>query len=356
METTRPSLSIIIPVYNGERFMPQLFETLSTQGIFEPSCPFPVEIIMVDDGSTDGSAAAIQAFAATHPCVRYLYQENQGQASGRNRGIDNARMDYIYMMDQDDILVPNSLIPFTLKLHEDGTDVLRFKYQIVDECDLSKVRLNLHHNDNVITKECRGEVFITENNFLEYETPIWSSLYRRQFIEENNIRFDDRIRVIDDYVFNMECFLKDPRVSVTDTLGILWIQYPMSDYHNPDKYHIWNRRKTYPVLSERFLEFAINVTNPQIREYLIKEAYRYVLNYWFMAFMWMPESYDYFARKISLQESKGLLHPKIPFPLGIESIAGKQLVFKSLWFGMKHPVALKAISRLRSLIKIIIGK
>lgn len=97
---TYPLVSIIVPLYNGEKHIEQCIESLLGQR-------YPnKEIIVVDDGSTDGSAAKVKAFGDK---VRYLYQDNAGSAVARNTGIEHAKGEFIAFNDGDDIWAPNRL-------------------------------------------------------------------------------------------------------------------------------------------------------------------------------------------------------------------------------------------------------
>ena len=95
----RSLVTVIVPVYNGERYL-----AFALKSIFEQDyCP--LEIIVVDDGSVDGSADIVKSF----PEIRYLHQSNQGVAVARNVGLDAARGQFIAFLDQDDLWMPNKL-------------------------------------------------------------------------------------------------------------------------------------------------------------------------------------------------------------------------------------------------------
>jgi glycosyltransferase involved in cell wall biosynthesis len=94
-----PLVSVIVPVYNRERF---LCETLESVFALDYE---PFEVIVVDDGSTDGSAAIARSF----PAVRCLEQENRGPAAARNAAIEVARGEFIAFVDSDDVVLPNKL-------------------------------------------------------------------------------------------------------------------------------------------------------------------------------------------------------------------------------------------------------
>ncbi|MBI4573499.1 MAG: glycosyltransferase family 2 protein, partial [candidate division NC10 bacterium] len=96
---TGPLVSVILPVYNGERFLAAAIASILAQDYQ------PIEVIVVDDGSTDGTAAIARSFQG----VRYLYQPNQGPAFARNAGIAVARGAFIAFLDADDLMVPTRL-------------------------------------------------------------------------------------------------------------------------------------------------------------------------------------------------------------------------------------------------------
>ncbi|MGQ9606919.1 MAG: glycosyltransferase family 2 protein [Thermogutta sp.] len=98
--TDRPTVSVVIPVWNAARYLP---ETL--RSVLRQTRP-PEEIVVVDDGSTDASAAVAEGFG---PTVRVLRQENRGESAARNRGIEAARGEWIAFLDADDLWHPDKL-------------------------------------------------------------------------------------------------------------------------------------------------------------------------------------------------------------------------------------------------------
>jgi len=99
MSEEDPLVSVIIPVYNGARFLRAALES-----VFAQTYP-PIEVIVVDDGSVDDSGIIAQSF----PDVRYIHQENQGVAAARNHGIEAARGEFFAFLDQDDLWTPEKL-------------------------------------------------------------------------------------------------------------------------------------------------------------------------------------------------------------------------------------------------------
>jgi glycosyltransferase involved in cell wall biosynthesis len=95
-----PKVSVIIPTYNSARFLPEALESVFSQNYAD------YEVIVVDDGSTDGTTAVLQPYAGR---IRYLYQPNAGSAAARNTGLDMGRGEYIVFLDADDLLLPGKL-------------------------------------------------------------------------------------------------------------------------------------------------------------------------------------------------------------------------------------------------------
>lgn len=96
-QVIQPLVSVIVPVYNGESFLEEAIASILAQSYRN------LEVLVVDDGSSDGSAEIVTGF----PAVRYHYQPNQGQCAALNTGIRLARADYLAFLDQDDVWLPD---------------------------------------------------------------------------------------------------------------------------------------------------------------------------------------------------------------------------------------------------------
>ncbi len=101
----QPTLSVVIPVFNGSKFLAEALHSVMCQGIS------PLEIIVVDDGSSDNSAGVAEAFAREQGApVQVIRQENQGPSAARNKGLRQARGELLVFLDADDLLQENSLV------------------------------------------------------------------------------------------------------------------------------------------------------------------------------------------------------------------------------------------------------
>ena len=98
-----PKISVIVPVYNVELYLYQCLDSIINQTFKD------IEIICINDGSTDNSGKVLEEYAQKDDRVKVLTQENQGQAVARNKGLDIAKGEYIYFVDSDDFIHPQTL-------------------------------------------------------------------------------------------------------------------------------------------------------------------------------------------------------------------------------------------------------
>ena len=152
-------LSIIVPVYNVEAYLERCVGSLLDQDIDRSD----YEIILVDDGSTDGSDTLCDRIASQEPGIRVIHKENGGLGSARNAGIRAAAGEYILFVDSDDYLEPCVLSGLRGQIERQALDILRFNYQNVNEAgevfEPNKVsKPFVDYSDEV----CDGETFLTE--------------------------------------------------------------------------------------------------------------------------------------------------------------------------------------------------
>lgn len=114
------TLSVVLPVYNVEAYLAQCLDSLLDQSFGD------FELIAVDDGSSDGSAAILEKYAASDKRLKIICQANAGLGAARNRGLDVARGKYVYFMDSDDLLQPNTFERAIEELERNELDQLIF--------------------------------------------------------------------------------------------------------------------------------------------------------------------------------------------------------------------------------------
>ena len=120
-----PEISIIIPVFNVEQYLKQCLDSIVSQDCSS------IEVILIDDGSTDGSATLCKDYANTYNYIKFLHKENGGVSSARNMGLQHAKGEYVAFIDSDDYVTPDYLESLYKLLNHSQADVAQCGHYIV---------------------------------------------------------------------------------------------------------------------------------------------------------------------------------------------------------------------------------
>ncbi len=189
--------SVIIPVYNSEKYLRDCIESVLNQTYGE------YEIVIVNDGSTDHSLDVCREYSRKHDNVKVINKDNGGQSSARNVGLKNSVGEYIVFLDSDDRIVDRDFFSKISAITETNkTDIIAFKYIELYE-DLGKAKPL-----NVNLSECRCESYVdTLKNLIKRDAfycSAWSKCVRRELLTDNGITFDERSRCEDmDWYFGV---------------------------------------------------------------------------------------------------------------------------------------------------------
>lgn len=199
-------LSIIIPAYNAEAYLPHCLDSILAQE--RQDC----EVIVVDDGSTDGTAALLERY----PDVKVVHQENRGMGTARNRGLDEARGEYILFVDSDDLLTDDALETLVAELS--GEDIIAFNAKKLHDATGEQTyhpTIREPETTDGWSYYNRHRLEATDIHFV----CIWQRAYRRQFLVDNNLRFADGLRRAEDDLFTTQAMLHAKSVkTITDCL------------------------------------------------------------------------------------------------------------------------------------------
>lgn len=205
-------LSVICPVCNAQAYLRRCLDTLAEQTVRD------MEIICVDDGSTDGSVQILEEYAGRDPRMRVVTQENRGQGAARNRGVTIAKGEYIYFMDADDELaVPDALKRLLVEVERERLDVLFFDAET--RCDDGVEFKNIVKKEDYVRLHDYSAVFAGSELFArflknrEYSVSPCLAIYRRGFLEEKKIRFPSERIFYEDNIFMTRVLLAAQRVS-----------------------------------------------------------------------------------------------------------------------------------------------
>lgn len=186
-------VSVILPVYNVEKYIREALDSVINQTYKN------LEIILVDDGSPDSSGDICDEYAAKDDRIRVIHKENGGVSSARNAGIEMAAGDWIYFMDPDDWIEPDTLEAAVGMAAENGCDMCMFDVEKV-----SRTRKTLR------TFQCDGTVFrdpADEKVFLAFACVIgavWNIVTKADFIKK--LRFDESFSIREDDIFKLQLY------------------------------------------------------------------------------------------------------------------------------------------------------
>lgn len=186
-------LSIIIPAYNVEKFLPKCLDSILRQECGD------FEVIVVNDGSTDGTLSLLEKYARTYSNLNVITQDNAGMSTARNRGLEVAQGEYVMFVDSDDWLCNNALS--SLYPYLNGEDVVCFNSKkYIEDKDV------FVENDRPFTcKAMSGWDYFNNQRLIPAEIHfvcVWQRAYRREFLDANNLRFADGILRAEDDLFS----------------------------------------------------------------------------------------------------------------------------------------------------------
>lgn len=280
---TKPLLSIIIPIYNSEKWILETLESVSNQTYKN------LEIICVDDGSNDSSCDIVNSFSETDTRVKLFKQQNSGVSASRNFGLEMAKGDYIGFIDADDIILPTMYEKLINLLETESSDIAfcaftRFfpsgKHLKTIETSFQKLRENPSdikyfwystpsktYNDTLFTNDIHGSVC--------------RSVFKNEIISKNNLKFDTRLRFSEDQIFTCSYLQVCNKISYTDESLMLyrantkeWI------YHNLFDNDMDLLKCQLNLLAQN--KFYIDKQKRQLAGYLKCSTYFMIINEEFM--------------------------------------------------------------------------
>ena len=191
-----PKVSFIVPVYNTQEFLPRCLDSLLGQ-----TCP-DIEIVVVNDGSPDDSAAIIGKYACKDSRVCVVEKSNGGLSSARNAGMDVARGDIIDFVDSDDYVEPNLAEFLVGTFAEEHPEIVVFG-AVCEPAELASKRIKQLLSPEACVFESFDPALLFSANAQPY---VWRAAYSRELIERESLRFAENVRFAEDVVFQLESY------------------------------------------------------------------------------------------------------------------------------------------------------
>lgn len=193
-----PLISVVVPVYNVEKYLNRCIDSILNQTLKK------IEIILVDDGSTDNSPFICDEYCDRYENIKVIHKKNNRVAAARNDGIKLATGKYIALVDSDDWIESNMLEEMYNKAEEFHTDITMCDFRKVgveSEYTVSQPIREGYYDRDMIESELFPCLIMFEN--IEFPPTIsnWTCLFRREFLIENNLFYDEDIHYCEDSIF-----------------------------------------------------------------------------------------------------------------------------------------------------------
>ena len=226
-----PKISVIIPVYNGEKYLSRCFSSLKNQ-----TCQ-DWQAIFVDDGSTDKSGDILDKYAAKDNRIVVIHKENMGVSAARNDGIKRARGIYIHFMDVDDE-IDNNYYESMLKF-ADNRDIICSGF-----VSNSKYSKNLVYKKIHVLKTLFGKLFWSQALIKSF---VWRYLFKTEFIKKNKLQFDAGLISQEDAVFVLNALSLSGQIVIVPNTNYHYLFNIDSALNRKDKAHREKLKKQYKI-------------------------------------------------------------------------------------------------------------
>ncbi|WP_060668318.1 glycosyltransferase family 2 protein [Oceanobacillus caeni] len=197
-----PLISVIIPVYNVEEYLEECLNSIINQTYKH------IEVIIINDGSTDNSYKVINEYANNYKNMKVINQKNAGQSVARNKGMEIAKGKYIYFLDSDDYILPETFDNLVQQLEKNNLDLIRFVARPFSDSFNKKVDVKEYDFRNYFED---GRVY-NKAEFLSRNLKAFSPspvlfMIKKEILIKNNLSFHPNI-IHEDELFTLEDFFK----------------------------------------------------------------------------------------------------------------------------------------------------
>ena len=194
-----PKISIIVPVYNVEQYLPRCIDSILNQSFAD------FELLLIDDGSKDKSGAICDEYAAKDSRIRLFHKKNGGVSSARNIGLENARGEWLSFIDGDDEITEGY---FNIRQEHEGVDVIIKPYSVVN----ADGRVTCHNNElSILTgKDKIFRYYVQKRN-----NALWDKIIKRKTVGTK--RFNTNVSIGEDFLFFLSVLPNVKSIAFDDT-------------------------------------------------------------------------------------------------------------------------------------------
>jgi glycosyltransferase involved in cell wall biosynthesis len=261
--------SIVIPVYNSEKFIAQSVNSVLCQTFSE------FELLLVNDGSTDDTGKILNELSHQDERIKIISKINGGASSARNAGFSKAEGDYIVFIDSDDTVSPNYIKDLVDGLYNNMADIVVHGFQVFDGNKETK-KVAPYKNELISIESKR---IFEEIPLLCLSSPI-SKLFKKSIIRESNLSFDESINIGEDLVFVMDYISQCKNISISSTSNYVYERRSGSlstSFHSFDEEILADQliNKSCKAMYEKF-NYDYSTIIDSIETALSKHGYRII--------------------------------------------------------------------------------
>jgi glycosyltransferase involved in cell wall biosynthesis len=188
-------VSVIIPVFNAEKYLKECLDSVLSQTLQE------IEVIIINDGSTDGSKSIINDYCKQDSRIIFIENSNGGVSKARNAGLAVAKGEFVGFLDADDYIEENMYeVLYSSAISNNGELIVCDAFtQKINEKPATRLKLK---NETVDVTNFRGEIVLDLLKF-KYDYSNWNKLYSNKIIKQNNLKFNEKMTIWEDLLFNL---------------------------------------------------------------------------------------------------------------------------------------------------------
>lgn len=208
----KAKLSIIVPIFQGEEYIENCINSISSQ------IENGIELVLIDDGSKDNSWISIMSYAEKYDWIKAIHHDNRGVSYTRNQGIRNATGEYVWFVDVDDVILPNSIKEISTIIQEFSPDIIVFGYK----SKLARKQLNEFDTVPTVKRGLYTEGQVKDVFWSLYKQNlihnIGTKIYKTKLIKENGNYFDENLKIYEDALFCVSVIQKTKKIYVSNNV------------------------------------------------------------------------------------------------------------------------------------------
>ena len=264
-KTGTPLISVIVPVYNLEKYLVRCIESIIGQTYKN------LEIILIDDGSTDTSGQIIDEFKKKDNRIKVIHKENGGESSARNTGLRMATGEYIAFCDCDDWMDLDMYETLAWELNQENIDMVASGWYKETDSSSQEIRNALPVNSQVFGGDELLKYLYMRDSYRGFAY-MWDKLYKREILKDkdgNWILFREDLRLGGDVLYLAEVALNVKRAKYVDRAFYHYYQRDKSGCHTKDVTKLREWLKAYELILQRFEEEQIDYkTKDYVKRFL----------------------------------------------------------------------------------------